>query len=899
MTMESPRRQQYHPALVAINIFALIAVVLLLCGYLYYQRDKREILQKQYEILSAVNELKSQQIQRWRNGLTASAEKAATDRLLIGVLRAFLAHPQDRSARWALQTALAEETRDLDPVGGLLFDTNANLLTHADDDQGSVGPATLRAVKEALATNKPVFSDLFRPAKRPVHLDIATAVRDEEGKPLAVLVVRHNAEDFLFPMIAFWPTPNQSAETLILQRDGGNVLHLNEARHQPHTALRLREGLTATEHPAVQAVLGHVGIFEGTDYRGMNVVSDIRPIPGTPWFIESKMDSDEIAADARFHALLISLIVGLTILLASTLVAIFYKRRQNDILRNLILAERGEMAALETARKIGERHLDIIQTALDGFLIIDRKGFIKEVNSSYCRITNYSAAELLTMHITDLATAISPEDADARMQRVIALGSDRFETIHRRKDGSLINFDVSVQYRPTEENFVAFVRDTTQQKADHIQLARISRLYAALSSCNETIVRAETLDEVFSEVCRIIVEHGGISMVGIVMPDKETGHIGSVAAFGKGKEYLQCLDFSLKTDAPDGRGPIATALQEHRAVWIQDFQHDPMTTPWHERGKRFGWQSSAAIPLGPSEKPLGAMTLYSAEIGSFDESVRDLLVKIGNDLAIAMENFAMEEDRKIMENSLYAALDRSAEASRAKSEFLAVMSHELRTPLNGVLGFSELLTSTPLNQEQIEYVRLIQSSGQHLLNIVSEILDFSSIEKGKIKLESAEFNTAELVEVSFQTTKKAADDKGLSFRYEIAPDVPATITGDLQRIRQILLNLLGNAIKFTASGSVILSLSLTQTGAKKFLNFSIRDTGPGIPEGKLDRLFKPFSQVDSSLARKFQGAGLGLAISKRLAEAMGGTLTVTSVVDRGSEFTFSLPLESAASSEMR
>jgi len=247
--------------------------------------------------------------------------------------------------------------------------------------------------------------------------------------------------------------------------------------------------------------------------------------------------------------------------------------------------------------------------------------------------------------------------------------------------------------------------------------------------------------------------------------------------------------------------------------------------------------------------------------------------------------------RKSMENSLREALDRSNNATAAKSEFLAMMSHELRTPLNGVLGFAELLAETALDEEQKSYAQTISHSGEHLLSVVNDILDFSSIEKGSLTLHSALFSIANLVELSAAGTRKAAADKGLAFRCEVAGGVPAQVTGDERRIRQILINLLGNAVKFTSVGSVVLRIAPGATSGRGFLDFSVEDTGIGISSGTLDHLFKPFTQGDSTTHRRFGGTGLGLAISKRVAEAMGGSITVASTPGSGSTFTFHLPIE--------
>ena len=256
-------------------------------------------------------------------------------------------------------------------------------------------------------------------------------------------------------------------------------------------------------------------------------------------------------------------------------------------------------------------------------------------------------------------------------------------------------------------------------------------------------------------------------------------------------------------------------------------------------------------------------------------------------------------DRKTLEANLMEALDRAEAANRAKSEFLAVMSHELRTPLSGVLGFADLLAETLLDEEQRNYSNTIRASGAHLLQVVNDILDFSSLEKGKMRVKCGDVLVTELVESSCLANRKMAADKGLDFRHEIDPDVPVLITGDPLRLRQILINLLGNAVKFTTGGSVVLRVTRETIRDREFVDFSVEDTGPGIPEEKIADLFKPFTQGDSTLRRPFEGTGLGLAISQRLAKAMGGTIEAVSSPGKGSTFTLRIPLSPQPATEVR
>jgi PAS domain S-box-containing protein len=752
----------------------VLAAVILFGGRFYYISQEQALRKSVDDQLAAIAGLKVQEIRLWRAERITDAAHFRDNAAFARIVREVLARPDDAAVRAAFDPWI-----DRMLVGGtydevVLVDAQGVERVSLPAEAGPLCDTVRAELPGILRSGATTFVDFHvDDADKKVRIALVQPVRDPgvAGEVLGALVFRIDPSPALYPYIQQWPVPSDSAETLIVRREGASAVFLNALRFDPKAALERRVPLTSTDVPAVKAALGEIGLVSGVDYRGVPVLAFVSAVSGSPWFLVAKVDQAEAYAPMNQRLLLTALLVAALLGVATAGVGIAWRQRSAGIYHARWRAER-ESAWLR----------DVISRSLNEIYVFDPETLAYSfANVGALRNLGYSQDELATMTPLDIKPDFTAESFAALLAPLRAGEKPdvMFETTHRRKDGSTYPAEVHLQLVDTGDR----------------------RVFLAI---DDDITERRRVDEEL-------------------------------------RQY-----------------------REHLEQLVQDRTEE----------------------LNLSNEELTSMNEELASTNDELAAGNEELVSLNEELA------ATNEELDLANADLARTSDDLAAASRAKSEFLASMSHELRTPLNSIIGFSHVMMrgmAGGLTAEQERQLSMINESGTHLLSLINDILDLSRIEAGRLELKVEELDVGEVARLAVETVRPLAEQRGLDLSIEVSDDQPV-LYSDSRSIHQVLLNLLGNAIKFTEAGEVILRVRCQG----ETLRFEVADTGIGIHPERFDDIFEEFTQYEQPGFAKPRGTGLGLPVSRRLAARLGGRIEVESTVGDGSVFTLVLPLGGVA-----
>jgi PAS domain S-box-containing protein len=816
-----------------ILLFLVISAGSIFIGELYYQGQKKNLLKTSMQELSTITDMKVSQLTQWRLERIGDGTFLSQNISIIRQFSGYLKNKNDRKLHDDLMGDLKALTEDYDYKDALFVDRKLAVHLFYPNRDSVIGDYLKPRLPEIMNKEKVVLTDLHHTGKVSfTHLDLIVPLKDPEHGDTAVfgaLILRIDPDKVLFPLIQSWPVISNTSESFIFNSKNDSIVYLSNLRHYSNAALNFKNPVTEKKLPSVMALSGYLETSDAIDCRGIPVFASMKKVPESPWFLLAKTDKAEIYETLRGQLRSVIIIIVLVIIIGLSVCAVLWWQQRMRFYREKFEIEQQRLALV--------KHFDyILKFANDLILLLDRNFNIIEANDKVLESYQYDRNELIGNNVSMILADSSRDKLSENIKIISKNGFALFETLHKRKDGTEFSVEVSARKVDIEgaTYYQSIMRDITERKND------------------EEILRDS--EERFRKIFRD-------SPIGIMMSGKDMGILRANDAFcnmlGKTESELHGVTFRSFTH-PDN-------IQEDELAMLKLVARE---IPVYHTEKRYIKNDGSVI--------WGSTTISL----------------ICNNYGEVQFFLAMVEDitsRKIAEAEIIAAKEKAEESDKLKTAFLHNVSHEIRTPMNAIIGFSSLLNEPDLpEKDRSQYTNIIFQSSNHLLSIINDIVDLASIETGQVRLNMGQINLNTTLRRLFdQFSYKSKTQKiTLSLKTPL-PFQNAEIITDNTKLVQILSNLINNASKFTVKGKISFGYDLKSS----FLEFFVKDTGIGIQEEHLSRIFDRFYQVESAISRQYSGTGLGLSICKAYVELMGGRIWVSSKPDEGTEFRFTIPYQ--------
>ena len=635
-----------HVALMLLAVFVLLSAGIIAIGRAYLLGHEKHYRAEVEYALSAIADLKVGELARWREERLGDAAVLHESASFASLVKRGFASPGDPQALELLRGWLRQIQTAYQYDRVCLYDAQGvervSAPSHPDENAALSSKGAVEAMRSGLVTMLDFYRD---ESVGRIYLAVCVPILDSEdkGRVIGIVLLRVDPSQYLYPLIGHWPTPSQSAETLLVRREGNEAVFLNNLRFRENSALALRSSLQNVTMTAVQAALGHEGIVEGLDYRGIPVIACTRRVPGSPWFLVARMDLAEIYAPLRERLWGMVALVSALLLSAGAGVGLIWRQQRVRFYR-----ERCEVAEALRATEVRYRHL--LDNMLEGLQIIGFDWRYLYFNDSAVVSARQSKEALLGRTMMECYPGIETTAMFRALQRCMEERVPDFvENEFVYPDGTSTWYALSIQ--PVEEGLFILSLNITERKHAEGRVQELNRIYAMLSEINQTIVRVREPQALFEKACRIAVEEGGFPLAWIGLSDEAPDSFDIVAAYGDTSDYLEKAR-SLLTSGSEKPCTVGTALHTQQRVVCTLTAQDEDLAECQRLAFEHGFQSVASFPLAVSGSYRGAFTLYANAPDFFDDEELALLDEMAMDIGLALELSEKEALRKQAEEAL-------------------------------------------------------------------------------------------------------------------------------------------------------------------------------------------------------------------------------------------------------
>jgi len=815
-----------------ILVFVLLAAGIVIAGFLYYRnyeiRHRTEVERQ----LSAVADLKVDEIVHWRKERLGDAALFYKNLNFSELVRRYLQRPDDEETGRRLRTWLQHVREGYQYDRVFLLDAGSKERMSAPEARRPISRYLIQRSAEVLRTKQVALEDFYRNEyDRRVYLAVLIPILDERGngRAMATLVFRIDPEQYFYPFLNRWPTPSQTAETLLVRREGNEVLFLNEPRFQKNTALNLRRSLDNKELPAAQAVLGRQGVMEGRDYQGVPVIADVRPVPDSPWFLVSRMDNSEVYKPMREKLWMMVALVGALLISAGGGVGLVWRRQRTEFYRE-------RYSASEALRESEERFRILVEGVKDyAIIMLDPAGNVMSWNQGAERIKGYRDDEIIGRHFSRfyIEEDVRQGKPQRELDRAAKEGRFEEENWRIRKDGSRFWANVVIAALRDEtgqlRGFSKVTRDITERK----------RVEKALQESETRLREAQKMAQLGHwnwDVRTGIVEWSEeVYNIFHLDPNNFTPHIDSILAL---------------------------------SPWPED----------HDRDKELIRKAMESHEKGNYEqrflRPDGSIGYYYSTFQGKYDDVGNLMSMVGTVLDIT--------ERKKAEEVLAITMADLQRSNKDLEQFAYVASHDLQEPLRMVASYTQLLAERYENQlddKAKKFIHYAVDGAVRMQQLINDLLAYSRIGTRGKPLEFVDAHTA--LGEAINNLKMNIDETKVIITNDELPKVRA----DASQLALLFQNLISNAVKFHGTEKPHIHISVRNEG-RDWL-FSVKDNGIGIEQQYADKIFIIFQRLHTR--EEYPGSGIGLAICKKIVERHGGRIWFESEFGKGATFYFTIP----------